>query len=107
MNEILTNTMKDTYQLENLLRNRKRLRTIKRPFVSIDSTGKAVINKTACELLNLQPGDKIEWEGGKPVKATRGMKLARLSSGLQFKSTMLARLLKVEERKRIYLNLAA
>lgn len=108
MNEILTNTaMKDTYQEENKIRSRKGYKTIKRPFVSIDPTGKGVVNKTACELLGLKPGDRIEWKKGGPVKAESGIKLTPKLRGLQFRSAMLAHLLKVEERKRIYLNLAA
>lgn len=97
-------TMKDPYRYENKIRNRKGYRTIKRPFISIDKKGKVVINKTACELLGLSPGDCITWDGLKPVKSENGHKLSPKLAGMQFNDAFLAYVLKVDKRRRFYLN---
>lgn len=96
--------MKDNYLEYNRLLNLKGYRTIKRPFISINKRGKAVINKTACELLALQPGDCITFEGLKPVKADRGHKLSRKLAGMQFHDAFLAHVLKVDKRRRFYID---
>lgn len=96
--------MKDTYLEENKARRAKRMKAIRRPFISIDPAGKGRINRVACEKLGLQAGDRIEWNNGQPQKSESGMKLSKHPRCLQFQSSLLSHILRVDQLKRFYLD---